>query len=65
MGRLVSRCIEGAPGGECVSPPRLELLGAGTPMGPDKDSPVRPKNQATEAGWEAGGVGGGLAVPGA
>ena len=30
-----------------MSPPRLELLGAATPMGPDKDSPVRPKNQAT------------------
>jgi hypothetical protein len=37
----------GRPEGECVSPPRLELLGAGTPMGPDKDSPVRPKNQAS------------------
>ena len=35
----------GRPEGECRSPSRLELLGAATPMGPDKDSPASPKNQ--------------------
>ena len=35
----------GRPEGERVSPSRLELLGAATPMGPDKDSPTPPKNQ--------------------
>src|SRR5437879_2064565 len=29
------------------SPSRLELLGAATPMGPDKDSSTPPKNQDT------------------
>jgi hypothetical protein len=35
----------GCPEGDCVSPSRLELLGALPPMAPGEDCPTPPKNQ--------------------
>ena len=45
----------GCPEAEVVSPSRLELLGAATPMGPDKDSPASvQKSSYRKHAWKFG-----------